>query len=240
MRRSPHMLLAHVTVLLCTSIVPSLADVDGTMLRLARGPQNGEVTLSWDGGQSPFSAYGSADPSNITSPANLLGETSNRTWVDTPPGQTITYYHVVGLACGEDPVPVGGTCPLVCSGGCSGGNRCNIFCSDVGECSFASIACPPGFSCEVSCEQEQSCVDATILCPEDYACLVRCDGPEGCAGTLISCTQGVCDLTCGLGPDSCDNALLDCGDDACTATCAGSSSPHINCGASCSCTNDCS
>jgi hypothetical protein len=57
------------------------------------GPGAGEVTLDWIG-EPVFQVFRAADPRDVTEPASKIAETLARIWADTPPGETISFYHV--------------------------------------------------------------------------------------------------------------------------------------------------
>jgi hypothetical protein len=104
MTRQLNTLLALAAVLFCLCGTASLAGTEDIELTVANGPQPGEVTLTWNGGQPPFVLYASQDLGSLTEAANVLGETSGYSWVDMPPAMGITYYHVA-----EMPPPTGET-----------------------------------------------------------------------------------------------------------------------------------
>jgi len=66
-------------------------------LTMTREPQVGEVRLDWWGGRPRFSIYRSTDPATVTSPENILAETTDRTWTDPAPPGTLFFYRVSGL-----------------------------------------------------------------------------------------------------------------------------------------------
>jgi hypothetical protein len=58
------------------------------------GASLGDVTLDWWGGAGPFTVYRSSDPTTVSDPGNALGSTGGRTWSDSPPAGSVTYYRV--------------------------------------------------------------------------------------------------------------------------------------------------
>ncbi len=100
-------------------------------------------------------------------------------------------------ACGNDRVPVGGTCPPECTGGCDG-TTCTIECFGNGACDDESVACPPGWDCDVVCSGNGACDGATIACT-DNACTIGCSGNWGCRNARIECGEGTCAVDCGNG-----------------------------------------
>jgi hypothetical protein len=75
---------------------------DGVQLTVALDAGNGAVVLAWTGGQPTFSVYRSATPDDLTNPGNLLGETSDREWPDTPLAGQAQFYRVTS-PCVIDP-----------------------------------------------------------------------------------------------------------------------------------------
>jgi protein involved in polysaccharide export with SLBB domain len=67
---------------------------DGVRVTVTQGPGPGEITLTWTGGQPTFEVFRSNSPVDVANPANKLGETSDRTWIDAPPPGAIFYYQV--------------------------------------------------------------------------------------------------------------------------------------------------
>jgi len=64
----------------------------GLRLSARRGPGLLDVTLRWLGGAPTFSIYRSDTAADLYDPANLLGQTSGREWVDTPPAGELWFY----------------------------------------------------------------------------------------------------------------------------------------------------
>jgi hypothetical protein len=58
------------------------------------GPGSGELVLTWSGGQPVFEIFRGTDPSTLTDPGNMIGETTGREWTDTPPTADIFYYYI--------------------------------------------------------------------------------------------------------------------------------------------------
>jgi hypothetical protein len=67
----------------------------GMWLSARRGPGPTDVTLRWLNGASPFSVYRSDVATDLYNPANLLGETPDREWIDTPPAGELWFYGVL-------------------------------------------------------------------------------------------------------------------------------------------------
>ncbi|UCF68798.1 MAG: hypothetical protein JSV80_05785 [Acidobacteriota bacterium] len=63
-------------------------------LLVERGPGPGDVWLRWTGGDPTFEVFRSADPANVEKPANEIGETLGRTFVDTPPPGDLSCYRI--------------------------------------------------------------------------------------------------------------------------------------------------
>jgi hypothetical protein len=147
------------------------------------------------------------------------------------------------LSCGFDPPAPGGSCPVVCTGGCVG-STCIVACNGVNTCKGSTIDCPPNFECQVECNGDEACRDATIKCDSTYACNVECNCTGGggsdkcCENAVIDCpSTGTCGLFCGPANNTCKNTDLNCGNNACTATCNSSNElPIVTCGSSCNCT----
>lgn len=141
--------------------------------------------------------------------------------------------------CGFQPAPPGGTCPAVCTGGCTGGT-CIIDCNAPNpSCLSTIVNCPAGFACTVQCFDASSCRQATINCPATYACNVDCTGQSACWDAIINCSnQGTCDLSCGSASAACRDTNLICGTNDCVAACAGSGYVPIvaGCPNGCTCT----
>jgi hypothetical protein len=145
-----------------------------------------------------------------------------------------------GACCGDAVMPPGGTCPAVCTGGCSDGT-CTIDCSAGDTCDGLPVACPAGFHCVVDCSQSQNaCRDSPIDCPADHSCDVLCgNGEHKCQNAQITCRDGPCNVVC-EGGDTCDGAVVTCGANSCEVQCAAKDKPAVTCGDSCSCPDDCS
>jgi hypothetical protein len=142
--------------------------------------------------------------------------------------------------------PADRNCELEChtSNSCSGstincddGHSCEVTCSNTNACRNATINCPSNADCTVTCNGTWSCQNATVVCPtENYACDVTCSGgTSACDPIEIQCGGGPCSIDCSNTTWVCDDADLICGVNSCTATCAGSSTPDLTCGTSCSC-----
>lgn len=142
------------------------------------------------------------------------------------------------LVCGSDPeASASDECPAECSS-CLGGT-CNIDCLGNSGCSSSTIECAAGWSCNVTCDGHSACSSTTIRCPAHWSCAVSCTDPAACASTTIECSDdGRCSLACGSGGGGlCANATMHCGRDTCTATCVDEVDVHLQCDASCGCTN---
>jgi hypothetical protein len=97
-------------VILAAAAFPVRADVpDGIDLLLSRGPGDGSVTLRWTGTIPTYTVFRSTDPATVVGPGKRLGDTSDNSWVDTPPAGQVFYYLVKGI-CPRDQVACGGTC----------------------------------------------------------------------------------------------------------------------------------
>jgi len=72
--------------LLAIAALPALAGAgpDGIELTVGRDPGGG-IVLEWTGGQPPFEVFRSPGPVGVIDPANKIGETDARQWIDTPP-----------------------------------------------------------------------------------------------------------------------------------------------------------
>ncbi len=68
---------------------------DALLLEARRGPGGEDVTLDWFGCDGSFSLFRSSDPATVTDPANEIGETSAKSWIDTPPAAAVLYYQVL-------------------------------------------------------------------------------------------------------------------------------------------------
>jgi len=68
---------------------------DQIVLEVSPGPGADDVTLAWSACDGGFAVFRSTDPPTVTDAANEIGQTTGRTWLDTPaPGQA-SYYRVV-------------------------------------------------------------------------------------------------------------------------------------------------
>ncbi|MCP3981427.1 MAG: hypothetical protein GY716_19175 [bacterium] len=52
------------------------------------------VRLAWSDGDPTFVIFRAADPDNVLAPANEIGATVARTWIDTPPPGDVFYYRL--------------------------------------------------------------------------------------------------------------------------------------------------
>jgi hypothetical protein len=133
-----------------------------------------------------------------------------------------------------------GDCPVVCSGGCSGG-WCVI------QDPTGAAVCPTSIPCEVRCLAPKSC-PSTVTCG-NAACIVRCGssstGNGQMCGGAIDCSQSSsCQINC-LGPKACSSSIQ-CGTGTCDIACGSLSVTYgsmcggkLSCGAATSCTIDC-
>ncbi|MBI4701073.1 MAG: hypothetical protein HY744_07935 [Deltaproteobacteria bacterium] len=161
---------------------------------------------------------------------------------ECPPGQQCDGQGACKVGCGVAPIPPGGACPGVCTGGCvDGGKTCAIDCFG-GTCQNTTVNCPAGFACKVACQGPGACSGATINCPGIYACNITCQGiGPVCNNTTFNCSSGPCTLDCLMGAEpSCFGATLNCGSDACTANCdPPCGPPAVLCNQSCQCQDNC-
>lgn len=66
----------------------------GIQLSISTGPAAGEATLTWSGLRAPYIVSRSTVASEVSLPANELGQTSSTSWIDSPPGEPLVFYHV--------------------------------------------------------------------------------------------------------------------------------------------------
>ncbi|MEE9229635.1 MAG: MopE-related protein [Acidobacteriota bacterium] len=127
-----------------------------------------EVRLEWTGGTPPFSVYRSGSPANVTDPANKVGETAGRTWLDFPPPADIQYYAVTSPCVPQTEI-------------CDGrDNDCD---GEVDE------DCVPGCMDHADCATEEFC-DASGLCLPDEQDGGACAEPAECLSG--HCQNGYC------------------------------------------------
>jgi acetyl esterase/lipase len=67
---------------------------DGVTLLVRSGDAAADVELEWTGGQPAFRIFRSTEASGLTSPANQMGETSDRSWTDSAPAGQLLFYRV--------------------------------------------------------------------------------------------------------------------------------------------------
>ncbi|HEX6853604.1 MAG TPA: MopE-related protein [Candidatus Polarisedimenticolaceae bacterium] len=153
---------------------------DDVALRVDRGPNVGEVQLTWTGGAGPFDVYRSSSPGGIVDAANWLGQTTGSAWTDTPPADKLLFYRVVGTCVTPTPEICDGIdddCDGTIDNGCTGcvfdtdcpaSEHCDAgtCVPDVGQGGFCSAPsqCSPGLSCtdDVCCDG--SCVGVCAAC----------------------------------------------------------------------------
>jgi hypothetical protein len=63
-------------------------------LSVARTSAAAEAHVTWTGGQPTFQLYRSASPQSVLDPANQIGATVARSWVDTPPAGSVFFYRL--------------------------------------------------------------------------------------------------------------------------------------------------
>lgn len=69
------------------------------VLTLIKGPGSDDLTLAWTGSEPPFAVHRAADPRVVGDASHRLGETNDRTWIDTPPEAPLHAYLVSSLSC---------------------------------------------------------------------------------------------------------------------------------------------
>lgn len=97
-RRQDARALALVLSIACTPFVLP-GPGDGVALLVTRTGPSAELELTWTGGAPPYTIYRSPDPSSVESPANALGQTSERVWRDVPPPAALQAYLVASEPC---------------------------------------------------------------------------------------------------------------------------------------------
>jgi len=170
------MRVAHATViplvlgLLVLSVSPVAAD-DEVVLAVDTGVNPGEIRLDWTGGGPGFTVYRSGTAPYVAVPANALGTTQSRTWLDTPPAGDLFFYRVVGPCLSPSPEMCDGVdddCDAVVDNGCGpcqSDADCYAFdqpatCNDASTCQ--------GSRQEGVCDVSQLCVPALV--DDDSAC----------------------------------------------------------------------
>ena len=167
---------------------------DGVNLSVTPGPGPDEILLRWTGGLPPFTVYRSTNKTPILDPANELGLTTGRTWIDAPPAGAIFYYELRSAGCSSN-----AGCP---GGFCVDGYCCSTACG--GPCETCDL---PG--AEGSCMPVPAGEDPSGECGPGSAC----DGLHGC----LTLDGGLCVL----GSDCLSGHCADgrCCDSACSSLC---------------------
>ncbi|MEJ2422402.1 MAG: hypothetical protein P8018_12020 [Acidobacteriota bacterium] len=100
---------AFVALLLLIPALPVFpGDPDGVTLNISRGPGTAELTLTWNGGQPPFTVYRSDTATGLVDPSHFMAQVAERNWIDQPPSGQVLFYAVTS-PCVYDP-------PEVCDG----------------------------------------------------------------------------------------------------------------------------
>jgi len=123
---------------------------DGISLAARPGPGAGAATLEWTGSIPTFAVFRSASPAAIHDPANKLGETIERAFVDSavPALRTVFYYHVIGDLDRDPPIIAATVSPLPNANGWNNTNVAVSFeCSDA-RSGIASCPVPATISAE--------------------------------------------------------------------------------------------
>ncbi len=173
-------LLGILAAILATSGSPLSASDDGLTLSVRSGFVPGEVRLDWTGGTPTFSIYRSSSPLNVADPANKIGETSGRAWLDTPPDAPIIYYVVTSPCVPAAEICNGldddcdGTPDDGCVAGCEGPADCpsEQFCDPSGEC-LPDL--PDGGACEAAGECLGGHCQNGYCCAAGDCCLTASD-----------------------------------------------------------------
>lgn len=173
---------------------------DGVTLRVDRGPNVGEVQLTWTGGVGPFDVYRSSSPGGIVDAANWLGQTNGSAWTDTPPSEKTLYYRAVGTCVTPTPEICDGVdddCDGTIDNGCSG---C-VFDTDCPSSQWCDAGtCVPDVGQGGFCSGVNQCA-AGLSCTDSLCCSSSCSGVcQACdlAGTPGTCTP----VPSGQDPDS--------------------------------------
>ena len=124
-----------------------------------------------------------------------------------------------GCACGNSQAPLGGMCPVECTGGCDG-TTCTIDCAGNSACEGDPVACPAGWDCVIDCDGSNACRGAMLACTGN-ACTVECNSNFACRDAQVQCGEGTCAVTCLNGNSVCDGLEIVCGANDSTITCNG-------------------
>jgi hypothetical protein len=110
-----------------------------------------------------------------------------------------------------------------------------IECDDYRDCTGSDApVCPSGGeACEIQCSENQSCFNAKIDCNGSLDCTVRCSGYQACRSAEILCGPGTCRVLCGTGgpldtTESCSRENDGSGD--LTISCSGTTGNCTICG----------
>lgn len=179
---------------------------DGIQLTVTRGPVAGQVSMAWDTGPFTFSVHRSTVASTILDPGNLVGTTTNHSFVDTPPAGSIFFYEVTSPCTTFHP-------PEVCDGvddDCDGtvdGAPATAACAAPN-----STAVCTGGACVLTCFQGfEDCDDNVKTGCEAFpatdfencgSCGHACP-LSGICGTGASCLAGACLPIQGVGEGFC-------------------------------------
>jgi serine/threonine-protein kinase len=88
------LLLVLVAAVPCVAADPQ----DGIALRVARGSNPANVSLTWTAGAAaPYTIYRQTGPIPDPNPSNALGTTSLMSWSDAPPAGSLFFYRVTAL-----------------------------------------------------------------------------------------------------------------------------------------------
>ena len=91
-------LVAFLLFVIFSTSGPAVQAADGITLGVSTGPGPQDLTLEWTGGQPTFEVYRSTAAVAVTDPANKLGETDGRTWIDAPPSGDLFFYRIAPKA----------------------------------------------------------------------------------------------------------------------------------------------
>lgn len=173
---------------------------DDVALRVDRGPNAGEVQLSWTGGLGPFDVYRSLSPGGIVDVANWLGQTSDTTWTDAPPSDKLLFYRVVGTCVTPTPEICDGIdddCDGIVDDGCTG---C-VFDTDCPASEWCNAGtCVPDVGQGGVCSAPSQC-SSGLSCTDAYCCSSACTGV--CQACDVFGSEGTCSpFASGTDPDN--------------------------------------